>query len=76
MLEELQEIYEDTLGVHDYTLSPKDKINNIPGLTSIGMINLICAIEDHFDIEISNKQLTSFKTVKDIADFLEKRRQQ
>jgi acyl carrier protein len=36
------------------------------------MIQLVCAIEDEFDIEIPNSAIKKFKTVKNVINFIEK----
>ena len=72
MLEQLQEIYNAVAGREDLTLSPKQKIKNLE-LSSLGLIQLICEIEDRFDVSISNQELKEFKTVKNVLDCLSKK---
>ena len=72
MLEKLKAIYLDMTGNEDFDITPKTKIADGLGLSSFGKVQLVCAIEDHFDIEIPNKALASFKTVGDIVKYLEK----
>ena len=71
MLEKLQEIYNNVAGREDLVLTPKTKITEME-LSSLGLINLICQIEDTFDIEIENQEMVRFKTVKDVLRCLEK----
>lgn len=72
MLEELKAIYLDMTGNEDRDITPKTRIADGLGLSSFGKVQLVCAIEDRFDIEIPNKALASFKTVGDIVKYLEK----
>ena len=72
MLEQLQEIYNAVSGRDDLILSPKQKIKDL-GLSSLGLIQLICAIEDRFEVEITNQEIISFKTVKNVVDCMEKK---
>ena len=72
MLEQLQEIYNAVAGRGDLILSPKQKIKNLE-LSSLGLIQLICEIEDRFEITISNQELMEFKTVKNVVDCMEKK---
>lgn len=72
MLEQLQEIYNAIAGREDLTLSPKDKIKDL-GLSSLGLIQLICEIEDRFEVEITNQEILGFKTVKNVVDCMEKK---
>ena len=71
MLEKLQEIYNKVAGREDLVLTPKTKIADME-LSSLGLIHLICQMEDTFDIEIENQEMIRFKTVKDVLRCLEK----
>lgn len=71
MLEALQEIYADLIGDYETVLTPKTKIDKDLKLSSLGKIQLICAIEEKFDIEIPNEKYKTFKKIKDIIDFIE-----
>ncbi len=72
MLEILQEIYHDVTGNDTSQITPKTKLNGELGISSFGKIQLICAVEDRFDISIPNRVLSSFKTVDDILKYLKK----
>lgn len=72
MLDMLQKIYNSVAGREDIILSTSMKLEDLQ-LSSLGLIQLVCEIEDTFDIEISNKELRSFKKVKHVVDFLEKK---
>ncbi|MBR5321898.1 MAG: acyl carrier protein [Clostridia bacterium] len=71
MFEKLQELYNDISGRDDIKLDPQMKLKDLE-LSSLGLVQLICAIEDEFDIEISNADLKGFKSVKNVVDYLEK----
>lgn len=72
MLEKLQELFSDITG-KTIELTPSTKLKNKEfAISSYSLIQLICAIEDEFDIEIPNSQIKKFKTVKDVIDFIEK----
>ncbi len=71
MFETVVEIYRDLTGDYETQISPKTKINEL-SLSSLGVAQFICEIEDRFDLEISAKELRSFKTVQNIVSFLEK----
>ena len=71
MLEKLEKIFCEVTGISDIKLTEKTKINKIANVSSLAMIQLICAIEDEFDIEIPNSAIKKFKTVKDIISFIE-----
>ena len=40
-------------------------------LNSLDLVNLVCEVEDEFDIEIPDKKLKSLITIKDVIDFIE-----
>ena len=72
MFETLKEIYYELTGNYDVEITPKTKLKDGLRLSSLGKVQLVCAIEDRFDIEIPNKALSSFKTVQDIVKYLER----
>ena len=73
MLERLQSVFNDITGRTDVIITPKTKLNTKEyNFSSFALIQLICAIEDEFDIEIPNSEIRKFKTVKDVISFIEK----
>ena len=72
MLEKLQKIFREITGATDIELTEKTKIKKIANVSSLTMVQLICALEDEFDIEIPNSQIKKFKTIKDVIAFIEK----
>lgn len=71
MLAELQKLFNDVVGREDIELTLKTKMKDLP-LSSLGLVQLVCAMEDEYDIEISNADMKGFKTVKDVVEYLEK----
>ena len=71
MLTELQKLFNDVVGREDIELTLKTKLKDLP-LSSLGLVQLICAMEDEYDIEISNADMKKFKTVKDVVEYLER----
>ena len=41
------------------------------GLNSLDLVNLVTDIEDEFDVEIPDRAIKFFKTVKDVIRFIE-----
>ncbi|MBR5424172.1 MAG: hypothetical protein IK108_09205 [Clostridia bacterium] len=68
----LQKAVNEVIGENSIVLTPKTKLSGL-SITSFAMIQLICYVEDHFDIEIPNSEIRSFRTVKNILDYLGKR---
>ena len=72
MLERLQNILNNITGRND-VITPSTKLRNKDfAISSYSLVQLICAVEDEFDIEIPNSQIKKFKTVKDVIAFIEK----
>ena len=72
MLERIEKVFTEVTGVSEPNLTLKTKIDKIPELSSLGVVQLICGLEDEFDIEIPNSVLKKIKTVGDVVKFLEK----
>ena len=73
MLEKIQRIFNNIIAADNVVITEKTKLNREAyNLSSFTLIQLICAIEDEFDIEIPNSAITKFKTVKDVIKFIEK----
>lgn len=43
------------------------------GLNSFDIMNVICAFEEHFDVEISNREVWQLRQVKDVIDYMIKK---
>ena len=71
MFDTVVAIYRDITGDETTEITPKTKINDLK-LSSLGKAQLICEIEDRFDIEFSVEDIRSFKSVQNITDCLEK----
>lgn len=72
MLDRIKNVFSEVTGVENPDLTLKTKIDKIPELSSLGVVQLICGLEDEFDVEIPNTVLKKFKTVGDVVKFLEK----
>lgn len=73
MLERLQLIFNRVTGRTDIIITEKTTLNNSDyNFSSFALIQLVCAIEDEFDVEIPNSEIKKFKTVKNVINYLEK----
>ena len=43
------------------------------GLTSFDIMNIVCAFEEHFDVEISNREVWQLHQVQDVIHFMKKK---
>lgn len=70
MIEKLAEIISEYKGEH-VELTPETVIIADLGLNSLDLVNLVTEIEDEFDVEIPDRAIKLFKTVKDVIRFIE-----
>ena len=52
------------------TIKMESKIINDLGVSSVGLIYLMVAIEETFDIDMSDASFDSFETVQDVVDYI------
>jgi acyl carrier protein len=71
IIEKLQVLLRSILGSDDIVLTTKTKFQDL-GISSFGMVQLVCAIEDEFDIEIPNTVIKSINSVPSAVKFLKK----
>ena len=72
ILDELKKIF--TLVVNRNmdvsTINMDSKIVNDLGVSSVGLIYLMVAIEETFDIDMSDASFDSFETVQDVVNYI------
>ena len=72
ILDELKKIF--TLVVNRNmdvsTIKMESKIVNDLGISSLGLIYLMVAIEETFDIDMSDASFDSFETVQDVVNYI------
>ena len=71
MVKKIEQIFSEVTGLADLNFTEKTKINKIANVSSLAIVQLICAIEDEFDVEIPNSAIKKFKTVQDVLKFIE-----
>ena len=64
------EMLEDMLELESGTLQPETALNSIEEYDSMAKLSLIVMCDDEFGKKLNGEELSSFKTVKDILDFL------
>lgn len=72
MVKQIENLFSEVTGLTDLNFTEKTRFDKISNISSLTMIQLVCALEDEFDIEIPNSALKKFKTVKDVIKFIEK----
>lgn len=70
MLEKLTQIIRENTGNNEIVISEDTILLADLGLNSLDLLNLVCIVEDEFDIEIPDRVVWKFKTVGDVMEFI------
>lgn len=71
VLDKLKEIIVDELGVEESEVTLEASISDDLGADSLDAVELVMAIEDEFDIKVSDEAAQAFKTVGEIVKYIE-----
>lgn len=71
MTEKIIEIFQKETGIKTLMITNNSVLRRDLKINSYDFIQVICAIEDEFDIEIPDKDLTSLITVGDVVEYIE-----
>lgn len=55
------------------SLNEQSNLVNDIGLSSVGVLYIVIAIEEFFDIRFDNVGFADFKTIGDVIDYIEKK---
>lgn len=67
ILESLQEIYRDILDNDDIELTEETTAEDVEEWDSLSHVQLVVAIEKHFKIKFTSKEILSWKNVGDLV---------
>ena len=70
-LDQLNAIFCQVFDDDDIKIVPENTANDIDGWDSLSHVNLIVAVEGHFGIRFSQKELLTFKNVGDLLGCIE-----
>jgi len=70
-MDRLYKVFENVTGQIGVDITPNMSIDKDLRVNSLTKIQLICSIEDEFEIEIPNSVLKKLKKVADLYKFLE-----
>jgi len=74
MLDRLIKIFAEETGITDIEITAETVLRKDLRINSYDFIQIICEIEEEFDIEISDKDIVGFVTVGDVVNYLEKQK--
>ena len=72
MIEKLKQIIENNTGRTGIELTEDTLLLTGTGMNSYELVQMVCSVEDEFDVEIPDKAIKSFKTVGDVIRFIER----
>ncbi|MBR2455068.1 MAG: acyl carrier protein [Clostridia bacterium] len=72
MIKRIEKVFSEVTGRDDLNFTEKTRLDKNFDFTSLSFIQLICGLEDEFDIDIPNSAVKKIKTVGDVVKFLEK----
>lgn len=70
-LKRLNEVFSEVFDDADINISREMTANDVEAWDSLSHVNLIIAIESEFDINFSQKQILTFKSVGDLLDCIQ-----
>lgn len=70
--DELLEIMKDYTDGRITEVKPEDVLTSDLGLNSFELFDLICIIEEKYNISVPDRLLPTLVTVKDVVEYLEK----
>ena len=73
IVNQLTEVYTLITSNDASKLTEQSNLRTDLGLSSIGMLYLIIAIEQKFNVTFENVSMGDFEVVKDVIDFIEKK---
>lgn len=70
MLNKLTDIIREQTGEEKISIDRNSVLLTDLGMNSFDLINLVCVLEDEFDVEIPDRVIGQFKTVGDVIDYI------
>jgi acyl carrier protein len=70
--EKVKQIISEQLGVDDSEVTPSASFVDDLGADSLDTVELVMALEEAFDLEISDEDAEKIRTVQDAIDYIDK----
>ena len=71
MLEKIQELVAEGLGVEAEKVVPEASFKDDLGADSLDLFELVMSVEEEFGVEIPTEELEKMNTVQDVMDYIE-----
>ncbi len=71
----VREIVCEQLGVSENEVTPEASFIEDLGADSLDIVELVMALEEEYDMEISDEEAEKIRTVQDVVNYIENRRQ-
>lgn len=75
MLEKLQAIIAEKLGVEVSEIKPESTFSEDLGADSLDLFEVVMGIEEEFNISIDNEYLDQIKTVQDAMNYIKEKQE-
>lgn len=72
MINKLTALIQEHTGKADLFITRDTTLLSDLGMNSFELVELVCVVEDEFEVEIPDRAIKDFKTVGDVIDFIEK----
>ena len=70
MLEKMKPIIAEQLNVNEAEIKPETKFKDDLGADSLDLFEMVMALEEEFDVEISEEEAENIVTVSDAAAYI------
>ena len=70
MIDKIIQILADAVSLDESEITPDMSISEDLGIDSLDLVDIAMALEDEFDIMVSDDELASLKTVRDIVSYI------
>jgi|LSQX01.2.fsa_nt_gb acyl carrier protein len=70
MIDKLKAILTEYVDIDPDTITEDTNIRSDLGLNSLELVNIAVAVENTFDVEIPDREISRIETVKDVIDVL------
>ena len=71
-MEKVKQIISEQLGVDEGEVTPSASFVDDLGADSLDQVELVMALEEAFDVEITDEDAEKLRTVQDALDYIEK----